>query len=46
MEHVVIVEFPEDMVKEIEAIIAETGETFSEFVNRAIGAALDDLEDG
>ena len=38
--------FPQDMVEEIEAILKETGETFSDFVNKAIEAALKDLDEG
>lgn len=36
--------FPQDMVEEIEAIIAETGETFSDFVERALISALEELD--
>lgn len=36
----IIVSFPEDMVREIEAVIAKSGESFSDFVNNAIDYAL------
>lgn len=42
----VIVEFPIDMVEEIEAIIAETGESFSDFVNWIVTMALEELDGG
>ena len=45
-ENEIIVEFPVDMVEEIEAIIAETGESFSDFVNRIVTMALEELDEG
>lgn len=34
--------FPQDMLEEIEAILNETGETFSDFVSKAVEDAIKD----
>lgn len=39
-------DFPAELVEEIEAILSQTGETFSDFVSRALKAALKDLDEG